>query len=440
MGAYLFFCLFTETPRDRRLHVLAGMGLASVLALATAAAQLMPFAEYLPFSPRSASGSSSTGWEYATSWAMPAIELVGTMWGGFNGWLGTYWGTNSFKLHSDYLGLLVGVLALTAILRTPAGAARKRVWFWSGAVVFGVLWVLAGQTPFYRIPYHLFPMISKTRAASMMWGHVAICVSILAALGFAQLESMAAEVRAQWAKRVAVVTAAAAAFFTIAAGSLITSLAVPGRGDAAYAAIPGAQLGLLLGAATVVIFALTAWKAPKYLGGAAVVLLLADLGVQARRFIEIDERGREVYAADEVVQAIESDATGTTQPWRVLPWLGEPTRPAYMDDYLMEHRIRSVLGYHGNEIHEFDETLGGKNIWRHLTAPQSWRLLAVRYLLFAQPVGDLPPGFVVVAENARTWLGESATVERRISITPYETLPGTPRRGGCRSRRSARLG
>ncbi len=417
MGAYLFFCLFTETPRDRRLHVLAGIGLASVLALATAAAQLMPFAEYLPFSPRSASGSSSTGWEYATSWAMPALELIGTMWGGFNGWLGTYWGTNTFKLHSDYLGLLVGVLALTAILRTPAGAARKRVWFWSGAVVFGVLWVLAGQTPFYRIPYHLFPMISKTRAASMMWGHVAICVSILAALGYSQIEAMSADVRAQWAKRVAIVTAVAAVFFAVAAGGLITSLAVPGRGDAAYAAIPGAQLGLLLGAGTVVIFAVTAWKAPKYLVVAAVVLLLADLGVQARRFIVIDDRGAQAFAPDEAVQAILADAGNTTQPWRVLP-LGR----VYMDDYLMEHRVRSVLGYHGNEIHDFDETFGGKNVWTHLSSPQSWRLLAVRYLLMDGEVNDLPPGFVVIARGARTWLGETATVVRVPDPAPWAVI------------------
>ncbi len=418
MGAFLFFTLFTETDKAARIHVLAAFGLASVLALATAAAQLMPFAEYLPFSPRSAAGSSSSGWEYGTSWAMPAIELIGTMWGGFNGWLlETYWGTNSFKLHSDYIGLLVGVLALTALLRTPAGLERKRVWFWIGCVIFGTLWVLGGQTPFYRIPFHFFPMISKTRAPSMMWGHVALCFGVLAALGFHQVQAMAQMERERWAKRVALVVAIGAVVFLASAEGMITSLAPAQRIEAAYAAVDGARMGLMLGAAAVVGFALVAWMAPQFLAVAAVVLLLGDLGSQVRRFIVIDERGAGVFAADEVVQAIEKDAAGTTQPWRIVP-LGR----VYMDDYLMEHRVRSALGYHGNEPHTYDETLGGKNQWGNLADPQAWRLLGVRYLVLDQAPTQLPPGFEVVGRDLTTWLGERATVLRIPSPAPWAVI------------------
>jgi hypothetical protein len=280
--------------------------------------------------------------------------------------------------------------------------------------------VLAGQTPFYRIPYHLFPMISKTRAASMMWGHVALCMAVLASFGLARLQAMPDDVLRRWAKRVAISVGAGAAVLTAAAGGLITSLAVPGRLDAAYAAVPGARVGVLLGATTVLLFALAAWRLPRHLGAVAVVLLLSDLGVQARRFIVIDERGAEVFAADDVVQAIERDAAGATQPWRVVP-MGR----VYMDDYLMEHQVRSVLGYHGNEPHHFDETFGGKNVWTHLGNPQSWRLLAVRYLLFDQPLERLPPDWVVVTENARTWLGEEATVIRVPDPAPWAVVsPG----------------
>jgi len=421
MGAFIFFCLFTETPKASRLWVLGGFGVASVLALMTAAAQLMPFAEYLPFSPRSASGSSSTGWDYATSWAMPAVELVGTMWGGFNGWLETYWGTNAFKLHSDYIGLLVGVLAVTALIRAPAGKERRRVLFWGIAVVFGTLWVLAGQTPFYRILYHLFPMISKTRAASMMWGHVALCFGVLAGLGLQQWELMKDDVRAVWAKRIAIGVVVTAGLMLASAEGLITSMAVAQRADAAFAAVSGARVGLLLGAMSVIVFVVAAWRAPRLLGVAAVTMLLLDLGVQARRFIRIEPAGDAFFAADEVVQAIERDAAGLTQPWRVLPL----DRAVYMDDYFIEHGIRSVLGYHGNELHTFDELLGGKNIWRHLENPQAWRLTATRYLLLGQEVSQLPPGFEVVATNARTWLGESATVLRVPNPAPWAVIsPG----------------
>ena len=407
MLAFILFTLFTETERPKRIAVLAGFAGVSLLALATAAAQLMPFAEYLPFSPRSATGSSSSGWEYGTSWAMPAIELVGTMWGGFNGWLGTYWGTNAFKLHSDYIGLLTGVLALSAILLTPAGAERKRMWFWVGCVIFGTLWVLGGQTPFYRIPYHLFPMISKTRAPSMMWGHVALCFGVLASLGFTQWQAMAADTRERWAKRLAIGLAVGVGILLGASDGLITTLAPDFRAPAAMAAVSEARVGLLLGAGAAIAFALVAWRAPKFLVIAAVAMLLTDHGSQIRRFIVIDERGADVFAADEGVQAMLADASGLTQPWRAVP-LGR----VYMDDYLMEHRIRSVLGYHGNELHWYDETLGGKNRWTHLANPQSWRLLGVRYLLLDERPSQLPEGFTVIGENLRTWLGERATIVR----------------------------
>jgi hypothetical protein len=425
MGAFIFFCLFTETPKASRIWVLGGFGVASVLALMVAAAQLMPFAEYLPFSPRSAAGGSSTGWEYATSWAMPAIELVGTMWGGFNGWLETYWGTNQFKLHSDYVGLLVGVLALTAILRSPVGKERRRAWFWGIAVVFGTLWVLAGQTPFYRIPYHLFPMISKTRAASMMWGHVALCFGVLASLGLQQWELMKADTRELWAKRIAIAVVVGAGLMLASAQGLITSLAVAERADAAFAAVEGARIGLLLGAVSVLVFVIVAWRAPRMLAVAAVAMLLLDLGVQARRFIKIDPAGDAFFAADEVVQAIQRDATGLTQPWRVLPVIWADGRPPYMDDYLQEHRIRNVFGYHGNELHTYDELLGGKNQWRFIPQQQAWRLTATRYLLIAGPVGELPPGFALVGTGLRTWLGEDASVIRVPNPAPWAVIsPG----------------
>jgi hypothetical protein len=418
MAGFIFFTLFTETSAARdRVLVLAGFGVASVLALACAGAQLLPFVEYLPFSPRSATGSSSSGWEYGTSWAMPALELIGTMWGGFNGWLDTYWGTNAFKLHSDYVGLLVGVLTVSAVVLTPAGLARKRVWFWSVAVIIGALWSLGGQTPFYRLPFHLLPMISKTRAPSMMWGHVALAFGVLAAMGLEQWRALDAAARERWAKRVLAVTAGGAGLFLLSAEGLITSLADAARADAAYAAVAGARLGLVLGAVSVIGFALVAWRAPRWMWLAAALLLVADLGGQIRRFIVIDPRGAEAFAADDVVKAIEADAAGLAQPYRVLP-LGRE----YMSNYLVEHRIRNVLGYHGNELHDYDETLGGKNAWTELSNPQSWRLLGVRYLLLSNAPEQLPPGFALIGRDLPTWEGERVTVLRVPEPAPWAVV------------------
>jgi hypothetical protein len=414
MGAYLLLCLVTETPPTMRWRVIAGMVVASGLGLMFAGAQLMPYFEYLPFSPRSAAGSTSTGWEYATSWAMPAPELIGTLWGGFNGWHATYWGSNPFKLHSDYLGLLTGVLAVTAILRRPTGPERRKTWFWVGAVIFGTLWVLGAQTPFYRLPYTLLPAISKTRAPGMMWGQVSLCVAVLAAMGVARIEAMETADRRRWAVRVAGAVGATALLLAAASGSLLTSLAPTERFDAALAAVDGARWGILLGAVSVIVFVLVARQAPRWIGAAGVAMLLLDLGVQAQRFIVIDPAGDQVFAADGAVQAMEKDAAGTTQPWRVLP-LGP-----YMNDYLIEHRIRSVLGYHGNELHTYDETLGGKGRWSALSDSHTWRLLAVRYVITGQAMA--PSELVPIASGVRTWLGDSAWVYRVPDPAPWAVV------------------
>ena len=415
MGAFLVLCLVTETPPPARWRVLAGMAVASCFGLLLAGAQLMPFVEYLPFSPRSASGSSSTGWEYGSSWAMPALELIGTLWSGFNGWLGTYWGTNAFKLHSDYLGLLTGVLALAALTRLPKGLERRRTWFWLGAVIIGILWVLGSQTPFYRLPYTLLPGIAKTRAPSMMWGQVSLCVAVLAAMGVSRIESMAAEERRRWALRVGIAVGTAALLLIAASGRLIPNIAPAERLDAAYAAIAGARWGILLGAGTVITFAVVAWRAPRWTGVAAVAMLVLDLGIQGRRFIVIDPRGDSFFAADAAVRAMERDAAGSAQPWRVLP-----AGAVYMDDYLIEHRIRSVLGYHGNEPHSYDEFLGGKGRWQHLGNPRAWNLLAVRYLITDRPVESA--GLVPIGSGVKTWLGDSAWVWRVPDPAPWAVV------------------
>ena len=203
-------------------------------------------------------------------------------------------------------------------------------------------------------------------------------------------------------------------FFAAVSSSLIPNVASPEHEDAAFAAIAGARWGILLGGFSVVAFAIVAWKAPRWIAAAAIALILLDLGIQDRRFIVIDPRGDALFRADSVVRAIEKDAAGTTQPWRVLP------AGAYLDDYLIEHRIRSVLGYHGNQMHRYDELLGGHNVYSQLGNPALWRLLAVRYILTNRPI-DVP-GLIPVASAAPTWLGDTAWVWRVPDPAPWAQI------------------
>ena len=94
-----------------------------LLGVAVAGMQALPFLEYIQYSPRAAAGPSG-GWEYATGFAMPVEEPMTTILPQFNGVLGHYWGQNFFKLHTEYLGASVVLLAAFGIGDRSRGKLR----------------------------------------------------------------------------------------------------------------------------------------------------------------------------------------------------------------------------------------------------------------------------------------------------------------------------
>src|SRR5207245_80876 len=95
-----------------------------------------------------------------------------------------YYGPNTLKLHSEYLGFPIITLALLGL-----GSPRRRLvkWFAAIAVLF-LLVALGGATPFYRLWYALVPYVSKTRAPGMATFVVALATAVLAAAGVERLE------------------------------------------------------------------------------------------------------------------------------------------------------------------------------------------------------------------------------------------------------------
>jgi hypothetical protein len=144
---------------------------------------VLPFLQYLPFSPRAAGGPSG-GWEYATGFSMPPEEIVTTVLPQFNGVLEHYWGRNFFKLHTEYLGALVVVLATIGVRDTE----RKHLVRALGAIALLFLLVaFGGHTPFYRLWYEVMPMMKKVRAPGMAFYLVALPVSVFAGFGAERL-------------------------------------------------------------------------------------------------------------------------------------------------------------------------------------------------------------------------------------------------------------
>ena len=108
---YLVF-LDPDRPAGLRWPLALGLGARRRAAgrLAIAAIQVLPFLAYIPYSPRGAGGPSG-GWDYAVLFSMPPEELDDHGAAAVQRDAGGYWGRNFFKLHTEYLGAIVVVLA-----------------------------------------------------------------------------------------------------------------------------------------------------------------------------------------------------------------------------------------------------------------------------------------------------------------------------------------
>jgi hypothetical protein len=82
--------------------VLVGIGITAL--------QVLPFLEYVKYSPR-ATGGPNTGWDYVNLYSMPPEEIFTVILPQFNGVLDNYWGRNPIKFHTEYLGIVPLLLA-----------------------------------------------------------------------------------------------------------------------------------------------------------------------------------------------------------------------------------------------------------------------------------------------------------------------------------------
>jgi len=152
--------------------VAAGIGIS--------AAQMLPGISYLGFSPRAAGGR---GWDFATSWSLPRTELIDLLNPRFSGILQNYWGANAFKFHAEYFGVIIVALAIVGLI---LAWRRRETKFFAGFGIFGLLMALGGNTPFYYIPYYVFPLVKSFRAPAMIFYTVTFSAVVLGALGLQQ--------------------------------------------------------------------------------------------------------------------------------------------------------------------------------------------------------------------------------------------------------------
>lgn len=410
-GVFALYLAFGERDRPPmgRAALLLGLSLLGVgLGLGIAAIQLMPFFEYIPFSPRA---ESYYGYEGAITWAIPWAHVPEFFLADFVGSHGDYWGTNAAKLHSEYLGAPVVALAVLG----AADPKHRRLALWLGGI--GLLFLLVslgGSTPFYRVWWGVMPFMKKVRAAGMAFYLVAFVVAVFAAFGAQRLERREAP---RWGV-VTLVLGATVALLAILGvfGAIAESIAqgiemeqgraVAGVARAASgriamgAALSGLALALV---GLVVVLYRRGVMSATALALALPLLVSADLWRNGREFWIYSDAPRQLYAPDPIVERV----TSTPPPYRLLNFPGEvfPGADVYPGSSLMKFGVPQLLGYHGNELSYFDELTGGKNVWRYVPlSPRLWDLFAVKFVVLPSGSGiaEQLPGFTEAYEAVLT--------------------------------------
>ena len=393
---------------------------AVVLGFGIGMIQIMPFFEYLPYSPRA---EGYRGFEGSTSFAIPWAHVPEFLFANFAGKSpdGTYWGPNGLKLHSEYLGL--PVLALAALGAADRG--RRRLVLWIGGIgLLFLLITLGAGTPFYRVWWSVMPFVKQTRAPGMALFVVALVLAVLAGLGVDRL--LAGEGRRL--RTIWIAIGAAAVFLALVGvlGSVAESLAqgiqlTQGRATAEAARAAGASIrigGVFSGAALLVLGLLVMlsergrWPVA-FLALGVPFVVSADLWRNVAGFWTWSDPPRSALYGGDSLTATLADLP---QPFRVLNLPG-----AYPGSSLMAYRVPQLLGYHGNELHAFDEVMGGRNQWRNLGSPKLWDLYAIRFVFASadEPVPDSLPGFIRHNSRVTTAAGNAIVVFERAEPPAY---------------------
>ena len=418
-GAFALLLAFgsddNDAPLERRAAVqrLALAFVAVLVGTAIGAIQYLPVREYVAWSPRAA------GHDYAvaTSYSFPLIELVNLYVPQFTGMLDKYWGQNGIHWHSEYIGGPVLMLATAAL----GGVVRKSFRrFWIGTLIVSLLWMLGGSTPFFQIIYLLVPGTKFFRAPSTIIYVFAFAMSVLAALGTERMLAREVDRRVVYGwLGFGVLLALLAAGGMLSSAAEATARGVgavaaeqrgfdPAQASAAWAQRAASNAGdLLLGAWRSVIFlGLVAAAALAYQRGrltmqvfgiALVALIGADLWTIARQYWLFSPPARILYASDPAVEYLKHES----QPGRVLVRALSDSGVVFPDPYfgndskgegtgLMVHGIRSVTGYHGNELGRYDQlknAVGPGNAPATM-APSFWNHENVRYLYTNVAIAD----------------------------------------------------
>ncbi len=379
---------------------------AVILGLLISAIQFYPGYKYTTtFSPRA---DTKSGWDWATSWSMHEEEAFSLLVPEFSG-VSTkkaqtaYWGKNYFKDNSESVGVVALMLALIGLILSR----RRDRYFFAGLGLFAFIYALGDTTPLFRIFFYLIPKVSSLRAPSMIMFLMSFSVAMLAGMGMQWIMDSVSSKEEQSKRRINLTLWILPAFlgfialaFTVNGKGMLnlwTSLFYSEAGatmvqqgvsklDIAYMNLPSITSGAWFSAIFCLLTALLIWVYRSGKAGTLVLLFLPLLVVVSD--IRFDRR---------FVDTVEPDLYWNSNP--ISDFLaGQPgyfrvmnLSKAITENFLPQHGIQVVTGYHGNQLRWFDGLLGGPGAPNRMN-PNLLNLTGVKYLVVPSNA-QIPEGY-----------------------------------------------
>jgi hypothetical protein len=424
-GAYALFLAFAtldgvSLPRTvaiRRLAVALG---AVVVGLAIGAVQYLPVREYVAWSPRA---GGLADYRVATSYAWNPEELLNVYLPQFSGMLDNYWGRNGIHLHSDYVGVVVLILAGAAFIGLRGDPRKKHIVFWSTALLVSLLWSLGSSTPFYQIPYAIIPGTKYFRAPATIFFVGTLAIALLAATGAERFlqRRVSSKYLIGW-------LIFAVAIALLASVGALTSVAESFVDERLFDRVLANRTDLIMGAWRSFLFvAVTVGLGVTFLRGKVsgrgaawglAAVMAIDLWTIERLYWMFMPRASVIYASDPIIEALKSEP----QPARVIAFPVQPTpeRDVFLTgDALMTHRVRQVLGYHGNQIGRYNDIIGTNSDDNRLFSPNALQLTNTRFILTNIPELPFIGNTTLVKGPVLNASGDTVYLYRLSAESPY---------------------
>jgi hypothetical protein len=439
----------------------AWLALGSVLALLMVAQPYLAHAEFKAFTIRGgevAGEAGGLGWAYAMNWSQGAGELLTLLIANaFGGGGAAYWGPKVFTEGPHYVGGIVILLALIALV------VRRglMVWAVAAAGLVMVLFSLGENLPLLNRPmFDYFPLFDAFRVPETWLALVALALAVLAGVGLAGISRAGkdAAIERRNTQRVLITGGALAGVVLILMVGRGAFLSFEKPGEEAqmleqvarqYPDISPADpqvramirqemsrlqeersslfardatrtlLFVMLGVG--LLWALRNGMIPAWVAqGALVVLVVFDLGGVGRRYVNTEalvparsaEQRIPEYAFDTWLVQRAAQAGGPGH-FRVLSLEGHPgtsARPSFFHE--------SLGGYHGAKLRLYQDFLDHLLFDPATGMPvrNALNMMNTEYLV----AGGIMPGFEIVFEDERTGM----RVQRNPDVLPRAFLVG----------------